>query len=233
MIKLTEQFVPVKINVEKDTATAKKFKVRGLPTIIFVTAKGKRVDKIVGYLPPEQFAAKLQDVLTIHHELAAIKAKFDADPSDLANGGKLGAAYASRGKPSLAKRIIRKLEAADPTNEQGHLTNAYLALGEYYLDEEEQPNIAIRWYAKAEDRGHDPSAVAEARYRIGLAYYYSRTKHTPKAKKFGEKLRSAGEAIDTLLAMSDIPEELRLQAADLAESVKQELTEHEKLRNKG
>ncbi len=32
--------------------------------------------------------------------------------------------------------------------------------------------------------------------------------------------------------MSDIPEELRLQAADLAESVKQELTEHEKLRGK-
>ena len=222
----------MKINAEKDRATAKKFKVRGFPTILFVTAKGKRIDKIVGYLPPEQFAAKLQDVLTIHQELAAIKAKFDADPSDLASGGKLGAAYANRGKPSLAKRIIRKLEAADPTNEKGYLTSAYLALGEYYLDEEEQPIMAIRWYAKAEDRGHDPSAVAEARYRIGLAYFHSRTKHTPKAKKFGEKLCSAGEAIDTLLAMSDIPEELRLQAADLAESVKQELAEHEKLRKK-
>ena len=74
----------MKINAEKDLATAKKFKVRGYPTILFVSAKGKRVDKIVGYLPPEQFAAKLQDVLTIHHELASIKAKFDADPTDLA-----------------------------------------------------------------------------------------------------------------------------------------------------
>jgi len=222
----------VKINVDKDPTTAKKFSVRGLPTILFVTAKGKRVDKIVGYLPPEQFAAKLQDVLTIHHELAAMKAKFDANPGDLASGGMLAAAYASRGKPSKAKKIIKKLEAADPANEKGHLTNAYLAMGEYYLDEEKQPIIAIRWYCKAEDRGHDASAVAQARYRIGLANFFSRTRHSPKGKKFGEKLRSAAEAIDTLLAMSDIPEELRLQAAELGQDVKEGLVEHEKLRKK-
>ena len=222
----------MKINTDKDSATAKKFKVRGLPTIIFVSAKGKRVDKIVGYPPPEQFAAKLQDVLTIHHELASIKAEFDADPTDLAAGGKLSAAYASRGKASLARRVIRKLEAADPNNEQGYLTDTYLAMGEYYLDEEEQPIMAIRWYAKAADRGHQPSAVAQARFRIGLAYYHGRTKHTTKAKKFGEKLRFAGEAINTLLAMNDVPVELRDQATDLAQLVKSELAEHEKLRKK-
>lgn len=197
-----------------------------------MNAKGQRVDKIVGYLPPEQFAAKLQDVLTIHHELAGMKVNFDANPGDLTSGGMLAAAYASRSKPSKAKKIIKKLEAADPTNEKGHLTNAYLAMGEYYLDEEEQPTIAIRWYSKAEDRGHTPSAVAEARYRIGLANYFSRTRHAPKGRKFGEKLRSAAKAIDTLLAMSDIPEELRLQAAELGQSVKEGLAEHEKLRKK-
>ncbi len=222
----------MKINAEKDRTTAKKFKVRGYPTIIFVSAKGKRVEKIVGYLPPEKFAAKMRDILTVHHELAAMKTKFDADPTDLATGGKLGTAYASRGKPSLAKKVIRKLEAVDPDNEKGYLTDTYLAMGEYYLDEEEQPRIAIRWYTKAADRSHEPAAVAQARYRIGLAYFYSRTRHATKARKFGEKLRSAEEAVNVLLAMNDIPEDLKLQAEDLGKSIHKELAEHHKLRKK-
>lgn len=233
VIELLEQLVPVKINAEKDIPTAKKYRVHSFPTILFVTAQGKRVDKIVGYLPPERFAAKVREILTVHRELSVMEAKFKLDPADLVTGGKLGAAYAGRGKASLAKKVIKLLEAADPNNDQGHLTNVYLAMGEYYLDEKERYQSAIRWYTKAVERGHEPAAVAVAHYRIGLAYFTQRTKHTKRSKKFGEKLRSAKEAIEALLAMSDIPEDLRLQADDLMQGIHKELTEHEKLRSKG
>lgn len=223
----------MKINAEKDRPIAKKFRVRSFPTILFVDAKGKRVDKIIGYLPPTQFAAKIQDILTIHRELSAMAAQFMTDPTNLEMGGKLGAAYAGRGKASLAKKIIKQLEAADPNNDQGYLTDVYLAMGEYYLDEKERYHSAIRWYNKAVELGHDPAVIAVARYRISLAYFTQRTQHTIKAKKFGEKLRSAKVAIDALLAMSDVPADLRLQADDLAKNINGELAEHEKLRNKG
>ena len=200
---------------------------------MIVTAKGERIDKIVGYLPPEQFANKLQSILTIHRELSAMEAKFKVDPTDLQTGGKLGAAYASRYQTFLARRVIRKLEAADPNNDTGHLTDIYLAMGEYYLDQEKDRSVsAIRWYTKAVERGHEPAAVADARYRIALAYFTGRTQHRMMAKKFGAKLRSAQEAIDALLAMSDIPEDLRLQADDLMDRIREGLAEHERRRKK-
>ena len=200
---------------------------------MFVTLNGKRVDKIVGYLPPEQFADKLQDIVTIHYELAAIKAKFREDPTDLETGGKLGAAYASRGEGVLARKVIEKLEAADPDNDSGHLTDVYLAMGEYYFDQEKDRSVsAIRWYTKAVERGHYPAAVANARFRIVLAYLIGSEQHSTRAKKFGKKLRSAEEVVNALLAMSDIPEDLRLQADDLKLRIRGELAEHEKLRNK-
>lgn len=232
VIKQSEQFVPVKINTEEDRATARKFKASSLPTILIVTAKGERIDKIVGYLPPEQFANKLQSILTIHRELSAMEAQFKADPTDLATGGKLGAAYASRYQTFLARRVIRKLEAADPNNTKGHLTDTYLAMGEYYLDEKEQYASAIRWYNKVVERGHEPAAVAVARYRIALAYFAGRTKHSKRAEKFGDKLRSAQAAIDALLAMSDIRDDLRRQTHDLARRIRKEMDEHERVRNK-
>ena len=105
-------------------------------------------------------------------------------------------------------------------------------MGDYYVDEKERYAGAIRWYTKAVEHGHEPAAVAVARYRVGLAYFTDRTQHATKAKRFGEKLRSARKAIDALLAMSEIPEDLRLQADDLTQRIREELAEHEKLRKK-
>jgi TPR repeat protein len=105
-------------------------------------------------------------------------------------------------------------------------------MGEYYVDEKERYAGAIRWFNKAVERGKDPAAVAVARYRIGLAYYTDRTQHATRAKKFGEKVRSAQSAIEALLAMSGITEDLRLQAEDLAQHIREELAEHENFRKK-
>ena len=45
MIQLTGQFVPVKLNAEKDGKAAKdKYHVQGYPTILFINAAGEVVD---------------------------------------------------------------------------------------------------------------------------------------------------------------------------------------------
>lgn len=232
MIKLTEQVVPVKINGGEDRETSKKFKVRGWPTILFVNAQGKRVDKIVGYLPPDKFSEKLKNVITIHQELAGMKSKFDGDPSDLEMGSKLAAAYASSGVESLAKKVIGKLEDADPKNEKGFLTEPYMAMGDFFLDEKEEEKTAIKWFTKAVESGREPAGIAQARWRMANAYYDSRTDNTVKSKKFGEKLKSAEEQVNILLAMEGAPDELKAQAKDLAESIKGELGAHEDAQKK-
>ncbi len=203
-----------------------------MPTIIFADATGKRVEKLIGYKSPKKFAGHMEDVLALHSGLSELQAKFKADPPDLEAGRKLATSYANRGKVSLAKKVIRKLEKADPENKAGRLTEPYLALGEYYLDEEEKHKVAIRWYTKVVDRALQPETVARARYRIAVAHFDSRTKHATKSNKFGAKLRAAREAIDALLAMDGVPEELKSQTKDLADSVSKDLTLHEQLKKK-
>lgn len=174
----------------------------------------------------------MQDVLAFHSGLSELQAKFKADPPDLEAGRKLATAYANRGKVSLAKKVIRKLEKADPENKAGRLTEPYLAMGEYYLDEEEKHKVAIRWYTKVVEHASQPETVAQAHYRIAVAYFDSRTKHVTKSNKFGAKLLAAREAIDALQAMDGVPEELQSQAKDLADSVSKDLAMHEELKKK-
>ena len=203
-----------------------------MPTIIFADATGKRVEKLIGYKSPKKFARHMEDVLALHSGLSELQAKFKADPPDLEAGRKLATSYANRGKVSLAKKVIRKLEKADPENKAGLLTEPYLALGEYYLDEEEKHKVAIRWYTKVVEHASQPETVAQAHYRIAVAHFDSRTKHVTKSNKFGAKLRAAREAIDALLAMKGVPEELKSQARDLADSVSKDLALHDKLQKK-
>lgn len=51
----------VKINAEKDTVVARKYKVSGYPTMVLTDKKGEEIDRIVGYLPTEPFLKTLVD----------------------------------------------------------------------------------------------------------------------------------------------------------------------------
>ncbi len=53
--------VLVKIDAEKDSATAKAYHVSGYPTLVLVDKAGNEIDRIVGYLPPEEFVQKIDD----------------------------------------------------------------------------------------------------------------------------------------------------------------------------
>jgi thiol:disulfide interchange protein len=54
---LSEKVVAIKIDAEKGEgpAIARKYAVRGYPTLLLLNAKGEVVDKAMGYLGPAQF----------------------------------------------------------------------------------------------------------------------------------------------------------------------------------
>jgi thioredoxin-related protein len=62
---LNDHFVPVIVDTDKDRETTKDYKVRGLPTNLFLTAESniivlpmqgtRKVKQIPGYIPPEMF----------------------------------------------------------------------------------------------------------------------------------------------------------------------------------
>jgi len=45
----------VKVNAEKDTLLAQQYHVSGYPTLVMTDAGGGEIDRLVGYVPPEDF----------------------------------------------------------------------------------------------------------------------------------------------------------------------------------
>lgn len=61
--ELADKFVNIKINTDKDQASASKYGVRGLPTIVFLNASGEEVDRNIGYATADVLSQKMRNVL--------------------------------------------------------------------------------------------------------------------------------------------------------------------------
>lgn len=63
VIKLSKDFVCVKVDTDKYPAEAKRYKVSGLPTIIFFNPEGEIIERIIGYRNSKDFINKMSEVL--------------------------------------------------------------------------------------------------------------------------------------------------------------------------
>lgn len=60
---LASKMVAAKINVDKDRATAQKYGITSLPTILFLNSKGDKVHEFIGYKTPDQMVAEMRTAL--------------------------------------------------------------------------------------------------------------------------------------------------------------------------
>lgn len=61
--ELADRFIWLKLNARISAADLKPYKISGYPTILVLDESGKLVTSFSGYLPPEQFAEKLEVLL--------------------------------------------------------------------------------------------------------------------------------------------------------------------------
>jgi thioredoxin-related protein len=59
IIEKLEQFVCVKINIDEDVETARKYSVRSIPRTVLISSKGKVIGDNLGYLAPDAFISWL------------------------------------------------------------------------------------------------------------------------------------------------------------------------------
>jgi len=58
------RLVVVKLDAERDGRdAARRYRVEGFPTLLFLDASGREVGRIPGFLPPEPFLEELGDIL--------------------------------------------------------------------------------------------------------------------------------------------------------------------------
>lgn len=75
---LNQNFVPVRINADREAAVAARYRVQPLPTIIFLTPEGQQMSR-PGFIPAEQMMVLLRYVQTDSYRSMSLQ-QFAAKP---------------------------------------------------------------------------------------------------------------------------------------------------------
>jgi thioredoxin-related protein len=78
-----EKIVSVRRNAEKEGADlAEKYGIDSYPTMVFLDSGGREMDRILGYLPPDAFLRRVQQIRTGDTFLASLR-HLEEDPGDV------------------------------------------------------------------------------------------------------------------------------------------------------
>lgn len=109
------RFVPLKLNAGKDgKEIAERYSLRGVPTMVFVDADGNEVDRLVGYLPPDEMVAQLKRIGSGDTFAACLK-KLDSGPVSVELVRRVARGHLDRSDAGRAIELLTRDEAAqDP-----------------------------------------------------------------------------------------------------------------------
>lgn len=70
---INKNFIPVKVNTDKEEKITYTYNVRGLPSIFFVSEKGDIINKYPGFIPPDMLLFVLKHVYTDSYKTMSLK----------------------------------------------------------------------------------------------------------------------------------------------------------------
>lgn len=127
-----QNLVNWKIDAEKGEGTelAERYKIKGYPTIVFVDPDGEEIDRIVGYLKPQEFLQAIKDFNSGVNTLGNLKGKLDVNPDDSEANYLMGKKLFGYGDADRSKQYFEKVLITDKDNISGYADNSkmYFAL---------------------------------------------------------------------------------------------------------
>lgn len=204
IVKLMDQFVPLKLNGAKEgRLLAKKFDVGAFPTLLFINGAGEVEGTISGYTPPEDMAPRLTRIVQAHREFPELLERTKGNPDDPASAAKLAAIYAGRGDIEKARALLRVAEK-DPAGSGAFLGESLSSVGDYYQNLGKYDR-AIPYFRRAGRVGKTPDKVAYALISEAACYLQSTR---PKA---------AIAPLESLLKLDGAPKQWVKQGRQLLE----------------
>ncbi|MDE2127959.1 MAG: thioredoxin family protein [Armatimonadetes bacterium] len=164
VVKAASQFVPLKLNAEKDgKEQAQTYHVTGYPTIVFVDADGKMAGELVGYEPAAQFAKDITGIATAERQLPGMLKQMRDHPEDANTAARLAAIYAKRSDTETATHYLSVAE----TGHARGLGTADNAVGDSFQNAGHY-NKALGYFQQAEVSGKSGYTRAYAHLSAGV-----------------------------------------------------------------
>jgi tetratricopeptide (TPR) repeat protein len=163
-----DSIVFAKINAEEDSAAAKIYSVQGYPTVILLNSDGQEIDRIGGYLPPEEFVETIDNYRNGIGTLDYYLNEADTNPTVEVNYA-IAEKFADRGNYEKAAEYYQKVISQDPDNAEGKTPDAMLSLGDIWRWDHEY-DAAVDQYKKIMKLYKGTKIEPEAAIRIAVAY---------------------------------------------------------------
>jgi tetratricopeptide (TPR) repeat protein len=152
---VNESFVSLRIDKDKFPQVAEKFGVGGIPDTLFVTAEGRVIKRILGFMPAEPFLAELKKVPEGYKRLTELEAQVAKDDKDPAVRLELGNLLKGTGDRAAAEKHLRAVIELDKDNAKGLATEAWWSIADAELTSDE-PDIAKAKEALEKVKSLDP-----------------------------------------------------------------------------
>lgn len=144
VVAMQERYLFARINAELDTATATRFRIGGYPTVILLEKSGNEVDRILGYVPTEEFVTTMDNYLQGVGTLWALEQENREDRNNPEIIYAIARKHMSRGNFGDARSNFDRVLSLDSKNESGVADSAQFALALLHRKERS-------WYKAAEE----------------------------------------------------------------------------------
>ncbi|GAB4328787.1 MAG: hypothetical protein Kow0074_24900 [Candidatus Zixiibacteriota bacterium] len=134
---MADSFVFLRVNAELDTALVTRYGVNAYPTVILIEGNGNEVDRIVGYVQPEEFVERINKYLLGEGTLWALEKLNRERPSDPETIYKLARKHMERGAFDKARPLFEKAVNLDKDNKTGFADSAQFSIALMYRKEKQ------------------------------------------------------------------------------------------------
>jgi tetratricopeptide (TPR) repeat protein len=194
VIDLSKSMVFVKAEGKKDTVTKERFQLAGFPTVIVMNSAGKEIDRIYGYLPPDEFVTTVKDYLQGKNTLEDLEGRYETE-SDAELAFRLAEKYEGRRRYEEAAKYYNKVLDLDPKNEKGHSEDALFNVAWVKLRGEDPQGAVDAFKYFLQKFPQSEMAIVAERY---VPFSYAEAGDTSQALKLYEKfLKDHPDSPDT------------------------------------
>ncbi|HUK81003.1 MAG TPA: divalent cation tolerance protein CutA [Verrucomicrobiae bacterium] len=124
-----EKFVCARVNAATQSEQARKYDVRGAPTILLLDSKGNEMSRVTGLVDKTTLLGKLSEGRRSKLTFREARRAAVNDSADVQANWKVAETYLEEGREDLAEPFLRNVVEHDESNQYGFTDNAMFALG--------------------------------------------------------------------------------------------------------
>jgi thioredoxin 2 len=177
--KFLQNFELGKINAEADTLLAARYGVRSFPTVLLVKPTGIEIDRIVGFLPPEDFVSAVVASLAGVGTLEDLLTRLAQQPTNYDLTYKVAEKYMYRGDYNKARAYFAQILAKVPADQRALAATTAYRLS-YMKYKEKDYEEAADHYAKVAVDYPETEEALDA--QLMVAYSYQKAEMHRKAR---------------------------------------------------